>query len=311
MEVEQRLGAVAVVDQPVEGGEEGDAVGNRGVGDLGMRLPALRASAARRARGSASPRRRARRRAARPSRPRGYQRSARSHSLLPRCGRRPPRRHGCSGSGACSATFRAPHQGASRRVRRRVLAEHAGRQGAVALELAQDVALEARAFALRISLATRSVRGGAGAPPPHAREEQREVFDRPDEAFHSISFLSSQSRRSSSATSNGPRRLQRTSCCGGATVEIGSIWRKPSRRTVSRMFVGRAVEELRAYRDPARLLLSRRCLILRPSRRQRTLALLRPSRLASRPSPRAVPVGVARRERRRASPHARARRARP
>src|SRR5206468_8596581 len=44
----------------------------------------------------------------------------------------------------------------------------------------------------------------------------------------------SQSRRSSSARSYGPRRLQRTRCCGGATVEIGSSWRKPSRRTVSR-----------------------------------------------------------------------------
>ena len=53
-------------------------------------------------------------------------------------------------------------------------------------------------------------------------------------ARHSISFRSSQSSRSSSARSNGPSRLQRTRCCGGATVEIGSIWRKPSRRTVSR-----------------------------------------------------------------------------
>ena len=53
-------------------------------------------------------------------------------------------------------------------------------------------------------------------------------------AFHSMSFFSSHSSRSSSVLSYGPSRLQRTSCCGGATVEIGSIWRKPSRRTVSR-----------------------------------------------------------------------------
>src|SRR5919106_3520528 len=52
-------------------------------------------------------------------------------------------------------------------------------------------------------------------------------------AFHSKSCLSSQSSRSSSAGSYGPRRLKRTSRCGGATVEIGSIWRKPSRLTVS------------------------------------------------------------------------------
>src|SRR5215212_4551828 len=53
-------------------------------------------------------------------------------------------------------------------------------------------------------------------------------------AFHSKSCFSSQSSRSSSAGSWAPRRLKRTSRCGGATVEIGSIWRKPSRRTVSR-----------------------------------------------------------------------------
>src|SRR5215471_13501388 len=33
--------------------------------------------------------------------------------------------------------------------------------------------------------------------------------------------------------SNEPSLLQRTRCCGGATTEIGSSWRKPSRRTVS------------------------------------------------------------------------------
>src|SRR5215510_3165577 len=40
VEAEQRLGPVAVVDEPVEGGEEGDAV-RHGIGAyLGMRLPA-------------------------------------------------------------------------------------------------------------------------------------------------------------------------------------------------------------------------------------------------------------------------------
>src|ERR1043166_9295029 len=52
-------------------------------------------------------------------------------------------------------------------------------------------------------------------------------------ARHSTSFRSSQSRRSSSAGSNAPSLLHSTRYCGGATAEIGSICRKPSRRTVS------------------------------------------------------------------------------
>ena len=48
---------------------------------------------------------------------------------------------------------------------------------------------------------------------------------------------STQSSRSSSAVSNAPRRLQRTRCCGVATAAIGSSWRNPSRRTVSRTLV--------------------------------------------------------------------------
>src|SRR5579864_4160274 len=52
-------------------------------------------------------------------------------------------------------------------------------------------------------------------------------------ARHSTSLRSSHRRRSSSARSYEPRRLHGTRYCGGATVEIGSIWRKPSRRTVS------------------------------------------------------------------------------
>ena len=40
-EVEERLGTVAVVDQAIEGGEEGDAVGHRVVGDVRMCLPAF------------------------------------------------------------------------------------------------------------------------------------------------------------------------------------------------------------------------------------------------------------------------------
>src|SRR5215210_9284346 len=54
-------------------------------------------------------------------------------------------------------------------------------------------------------------------------------------AFHSKSLRFS-NRPSSSDLSYGPRRLQRTRYWGGATVEIGSICRKPKRRTVSRTF---------------------------------------------------------------------------
>src|SRR5438477_12721352 len=53
-------------------------------------------------------------------------------------------------------------------------------------------------------------------------------------ASYSNSFRSSHSSRSSSVASNGPSRLKSTSCCGVATEAIGSIWRKPRRRTVSR-----------------------------------------------------------------------------
>src|SRR4051795_6108311 len=52
-------------------------------------------------------------------------------------------------------------------------------------------------------------------------------------ASYSNSFRCFHSSRSSSAGSNGPSRLKRTSSCGLATVEIGSSCRKPSRRTVS------------------------------------------------------------------------------
>ena len=52
-------------------------------------------------------------------------------------------------------------------------------------------------------------------------------------AFHSKSCFLSQSSPSSSARSYGPRRLQRTRYWGGATVEIGSICRRPRRRTVA------------------------------------------------------------------------------
>src|SRR5687768_9945052 len=53
-------------------------------------------------------------------------------------------------------------------------------------------------------------------------------------ASHWKSFFCSHNSRSSSARSYGPRRLQRTRYCGGATVAIGSICRNPSCRTVSR-----------------------------------------------------------------------------
>src|SRR6266542_1582962 len=53
----------------------------------------------------------------------------------------------------------------------------------------------------------------------------------------SNSLRSCHRRRSSSAVSNCPSRLQGTRCCGVATVAIGSIWRNPILRTTSRMFL--------------------------------------------------------------------------
>src|SRR5262245_18315127 len=41
-EVEERLGAIAVVDEPIERGQEGDPVRNRVGTDFGMRLPSTR-----------------------------------------------------------------------------------------------------------------------------------------------------------------------------------------------------------------------------------------------------------------------------
>src|SRR5689334_17967623 len=55
-------------------------------------------------------------------------------------------------------------------------------------------------------------------------------------ARHSTSFRSSHNSRSSSARSYAPSLLHRTRYCGGATLEIGSSCRKPSRRTVSSTF---------------------------------------------------------------------------
>ena len=74
-------------------------------------------------------------------------------------------------------------------------------------------------------------------------------------AFHSNSFRSSQSSRSSSAGSKAlPRRLQRTSRCGGATVEIG-IELKPAEAPDGIEHAARAaVEGLRADGDSPRLL---------------------------------------------------------
>ena len=80
VEVEERLGAVAVVDEAVERGEERDAVGDRAVGRVRVRLPALPRRAAR---PSARKRCSARTRSASRSdivSTSGYQRSARSHS---------------------------------------------------------------------------------------------------------------------------------------------------------------------------------------------------------------------------------------
>jgi len=82
------------------------------------------------------------------------------------------------------------------------------------------------------------------------------------------------------------RACSRGRAAGGATVEIGSTCRKPSRRTVSSTPRGRAVEELRADRDAARLVDAqlRRLHALRSIRSRRACEPARSAAFSSLPS---------------------------
>ena len=115
VEVAERLGPVAVVDEPVEGREERDTVGNRGVVDLGMRPPPL----ARSRTPSARKRFAAKARSAVAQRElldSGYQRSARSHSRASPGVRRPPPRRGVEDLEHRRHVPVRPTSGASRRA---------------------------------------------------------------------------------------------------------------------------------------------------------------------------------------------------
>ena len=159
----------------------------------------------------------------------GYQRSARSQT---RC---LPRRPTTATSPRAFSTpsIRPILRCAPPAVRlapaRRVILDLAREQRAAPLELAQDVAAERR-----VLLQVRDRAGGRAAGRAGACAPGGAAGPRPARGTRSTrrACRSSQSSRSSSPRSNGPSRLQSTRCCGGATVEIGSSCRKPSRRTV-------------------------------------------------------------------------------
>ena len=109
-EVPERLGAGAVVDEPVEGREERDALGNRAVLGLRVRHEPAALAAARRARGSAS-----RRRAFAPVRAAGSRSRGTSARRDPRraaclAARRPPTSPRAARSSSIRPIWRWPHQ---------------------------------------------------------------------------------------------------------------------------------------------------------------------------------------------------------
>ena len=180
VEVPERLGAVAVVDEPVERREQRRAIGHRPVGRVGVGVPAASSS-------SRTPCARKRRSASIRSASRsgtvsvsGYQRSARSQSRWPL--RRPddgddaPR---CRGSSSMSATWRLPHQGCGSRGVAECCASSRESSGPRARAPAGGGACSA-AFAFRNSLPRRS--WACFAPrAAHPRADERQVLDRPDE----------------------------------------------------------------------------------------------------------------------------------
>ena len=182
VEAPERLGAVAVVDEPVERGEERRARSaparrrRRGCASQ----PAL-ARAGRPARGSAARRSALAPPASGTGSVSGYQRSARSQS---RCRRRRP-------TTATSPRSASEHQHErhlrgcptrrwSSRLAGRVILDLAREQRPAPLELAEDVAAEAR----RSPSGTRDRAARArcsAARPAHPRAQERQVLDRADE----------------------------------------------------------------------------------------------------------------------------------
>ncbi len=154
-----------------------------------------------------------------------------------------------------SRTCRSPHQRWPTPGRHHVVLEVAREQRPAGLELSQDVPPEARVLAQEVADPLVALQLAAAPELRHARTLERQVLDRVDEGvvLEQLPLLPEQAVELGG--SNGPSRLKRTSCWGVATVAIGSICRKPSRRTVSSTPARRAVEELRPDGDPASLLL--------------------------------------------------------
>ena len=254
VEAEQRLRAVAIVDQAVERGEERDAVGHRRRRARPDAPPSHRARAARRARGSG---RSVDRRSASRSGSASVSGSTRSARSQRRC---PPRRPAIATSPrrwsdvSMSPTLREPYQRRSSFAPERAVLELAREQRAAPLELPQDVAAEGAVLGEEVADPALGLVVRRASPAPHAGPARAELLDRPDERvpLEERALVPAAGGRAPRRRTP-PSRLQRTRCCAGATLAIGSSCRKPSRRTVVEHVRRGPVEELRPDGDPPRL----------------------------------------------------------
>ena len=179
-EVPERLGAVAVVDEPVERREERDARAHAPVLGLGVQRRGGLARASRRARGNASRRAAAAlRRAARSPSPGTSARRGPRAAGLP-AGRRP--RSGRGGAAAPASTSGGPgcptRRSAPRPARRGARAPARG-SGPRSLELAEHVPPEPRLLLQELLRPAVPLEVAPGLA--HPRPDQRQVLDRPDE----------------------------------------------------------------------------------------------------------------------------------
>src|SRR5262249_52928553 len=137
-----------------------------------------------------------------------------------------------SSSSSISVTLRLPHQSCGSRETIRSASISRERSGPRSSSSRSTCCLK-RAFVLRNSAPRISYICFPRRRFIRATIRGRSSIGRMN-APHSKSLRSCQSRRSSSAVSNPPTRLQSTRGWGGATLEIGSICKKPRRRTMSR-----------------------------------------------------------------------------
>src|SRR3954469_8792665 len=163
------------------------------------------------------------------SKPAGYQRSARSQTRclprLPTTATRPRP----SSSSSMSVTLRLPHQSCGSRETIRSASISRDRSGPLRSSSRSRWRLK------RALVSRKAAPRCSYIADPRFRRMRAQMSGKSSigqmNAPHSNSLRSSQSRRSSSAVSYWPSLLQSTSCCGGATLEIGSICRNPSWRT--------------------------------------------------------------------------------